>query len=369
MFAADDLTTARLVAAVADVFEVRDVRGAANPGFALGLFRRLPVTIQISGRLLVPSEAAYDVIAARFRALGYIAFLRRRGQRDVVLAMPGELPVAPTRYGVAVALFLVTLISTLWVGAGLPDPGEPLRLVDGWPFAASLLGILLAHELGHFFASRRLGVPASPPYFIPMPVSFLGTMGAVIQMKSPPRNRRALLGVAIAGPLAGLVVAIPVLLLGLSLSEVQPFPVTGLIVQEGNSLLYAALKLALFGRVLPAGGEDVFLHPVALAGWAGLLVTGLNLIPAGQLDGGHVAYILFGERARWLTAGVVVALLGLSLLWQGWLLWAGLVFLFGRVHAVPLDDVTPLRSSERALAILVLLIFALVFVPIPLEIR
>jgi membrane-associated protease RseP (regulator of RpoE activity) len=242
-------------------------------------------------------------------------------------------------------------------------------LFSGWPFAVSLLSILLAHEFGHYIMSRRLGVPASLPYFIPMPLSFLGTMGAVIQMKAPPHDRRALVAIAAAGPLAGLALALPLLVLGLKLSTVEIVPLGGPYIQEGNSLLYAGLKILIFGRFLPANGLDVFLHPVALAGWTGLLVTALNLIPAGQLDGGHLAYALLGERARWLTWIVVAVLVGLSFLWNGWIIWAGLVFFLGRVHAVPMDDITRLRGHEKMLVVLLFVILALVFTPIPIDFR
>lgn len=222
--------------------------------------------------------------------------------------------------------------------------------------------------MGHYLTARRLGVPSSLPYFIPFPISLFGTMGAVMQMKAPPRNRRGLLAVAAAGPLAGLIVAVPVLLLGLSLSEVRPVPtVPGASFQEGNSLLYAALKFLVFGRMLPSGGMDVFLHPVALAGWAGLLVTALNLMPVGQLDGGHVLYTLFGQRANQATYLIIGLLLGLSVLWQGWLLWVALLLFFGRYHAVPLDDITELGPGERRLGLIVLAVAVLVFVPVPLS--
>ena len=136
--------------------------------------------------------------------------------------------------------------------------------------------------------------------------------------------------------------------------------------QEGNSILYAGLKVMIFGQFLPSGGMDVFINSIALAGWAGLLVTALNLIPAGQLDGGHIAYALLGQRAKYLTWAVVGALLPLSLLWPGWLLWAGLVLFIGRVHSVPLDDVTPLGPVEKRIGALAILLFILVFIPIPL---
>ena len=137
--------------------------------------------------------------------------------------------------------------------------------------------------------------------------------------------------------------------------------------QEGNSLLYAGLKWLKFGQLLPGGGLDVFLHPVALAGWAGLLVTALNLLPAGQLDGGHIAYALLGGRARLLSYLVVIGLTVLGPLWWGWFLWAGISLLFARAHAVPLDDITPLAPSLRLLALAMFLVAVLVFVPIPIH--
>jgi membrane-associated protease RseP (regulator of RpoE activity) len=242
------------------------------------------------------------------------------------------------------------------------------KLLDGLPYALALLGILAAHEMGHYLTARRLGTPTSLPYFLPMPLGF-GTFGAVINMAAPPRNRRHLLAIAAAGPLAGLAVALPVLLLGLSLSQVEPLPTSGAYQMEGNSLLYAALKFLMFGQLLPANGQDVFIHPVAFAGWAGLLVTGLNLIPAGQLDGGHIVYALLGERRSRIVLWIVlVALAALAFFWQGWILWLFLIFLFGRMRVAPLDDVTPLTGRQQALAIAMIFIFILVFTPIPLRI-
>lgn len=162
--------------------------------------------------------------------------------------------------------------------------------------------------------------------------------------------------------------AIPVLLLGLSQSTVQAVNLSQGYFQEGNSILYALLKYLVFGRFLPSGNLDVMISPVAFAGWAGLLVTGMNLIPAGQLDGGHIAYALLGRRAAWLTWLVVAGLAALSFVWQGWVLWVALVLLLGRVHSVPLDDVSRLTSREKALAVLALIVFVLVFIPIPMTI-
>jgi membrane-associated protease RseP (regulator of RpoE activity) len=204
-----------------------------------------------------------------------------------------------------------------------------------------------------------------------------------------------LLDIGLAGPLAGLVVAIPILVLGLSLSELGTLPSTPEAWQnqtlEGNSVLYLALKYLVKGRLLPAptdyggvepilywvryffvglplpyGGLDVFMHPLAWSGWAGLLVTALNLIPAGQLDGGHIMYVLFGRRAAKLVPFIIVALVIMGIFWWGWLLWAGLIFFLGRIYAQPLNDVTPLDDRRKALAIFGLIVFVLVFTPIPL---
>jgi len=264
------------------------------------------------------------------------------------------------------------------------------NLLSGLPFAATLIPILLAHELGHYFVSRRLGVLVTLPYFIPMPLSPLGTMGAFIRMKAPPQNRRKLLLVGVAGPLAGLALAIPALIVGLSLSPVlTPLTEPGSIL-EGNSVLYALLKTIIFGyfvpncgygavslgellrtalRGCPPGvGVDVILHPVAFAGWAGLMVTGLNLIPAGTLDGGHVAYALLGKQAQHLTWALIVGMLLLGFVWNGWWLWAALIALIGRRPAVPLDDVTRLERWQVGLAAAVLVIFLLTFAPVPMSI-
>jgi membrane-associated protease RseP (regulator of RpoE activity) len=195
-----------------------------------------------------------------------------------------------------------------------------------------------------------------------MPFSLLGTLGAVINMKAPPVNRRQLLHIAAAGPLAGFVMALPILFFGLSISPVRPIG-PGLL--EGNSILYAMMKIAVFGRFLPDGRFDVYLSPMAFAGWTGLLVTALNLLPVGTLDGGHIIYALLGKRARTLRWPIVAALLLLGLLWDGWWLWAMLILFFGRHHAVPLDDITRLDGSSRIVAVATLMLFVLTFVPIP----
>jgi membrane-associated protease RseP (regulator of RpoE activity) len=273
----------------------------------------------------------------------------------------------------------------------------PAILWKGWPFAASLLAILGAHEFGHYLMGRFHGVHVTLPYFIPLPLPPFGTMGAVINMKEQPKNRRHLLDIGLAGPLAGLAVAIPILIIGLRLSQIEMIPgrvPQGMVLQmEGNSLLYLGLKYIVFNQLLPnptgfagmpewlywvryfftgqpypLGGMDVTLHPVALAGWGGILVTALNLIPAGQLDGGHVMYVLIGrKRAARLLPFIIVAIAGLGFFWPGWWLWTALIFFFGRTYAEPLDQITPLDSGRRLLAVLGIVIFLLVFTPVPLN--
>lgn len=357
----------RLVVVADEVMDVTAVRRMPSTPESLAAAYPFRAALEIRGRLRVSADRAYDTVSWQFRQLGYIALFRRSADGDLVLAAPGSLSLPAERRWIPAVLFLATLLSMLWTGAlGEQVPGEGFNLLAGWPFAVSLLGILAAHEMGHYVVARRVGIPASLPYFIPLPLSILGTMGAVMRLQAPPRNRRALLALGAAGPLAGLVVAIPVLIIGLMMSRVQPVPVGEGFFQEGNSLLYLGIKYLLFGRILPSGGEDVFLHPVALAGWAGLFVTALNLIPAGQLDGGHVLYALIGAQAKKVTWAIIVVLLGLSFLWPGWILWVGLTYIFGRVHAVPFDDITSPTRAEKLLAVLLLLVGALVFVPIPM---
>jgi len=263
-------------------------------------------------------------------------------------------------------------------------------IFTGWPFALAMLGILVSHEFGHYLVSRYHKTPATLPYFIPFPFSPLGTMGAAILMKGIPKNKRILFDIGVAGPLAGMVIAIPVLFLGLKLSTLDTISSSPGSFIEGNSLIYLFAKYAVFGKFLPEpasfaglppflywiryfftgqpspiGGTDVFIHPVAFAGWAGLLVTALNLVPAGTLDGGHVVYSLFGEKARKAFPFLIVLMAILGFFWSGWWLWAFLLFWLGRVNAETLDQITQLDPKRRLVAFLVIVLFVLVFTPVP----
>lgn len=359
--------------------------------------------VRYRGQIYNPdTAAAYDDLAQALRPLEITPLFRIEESRHAVILVAGVVHTKPSKIWVNAVLFILTIFSVMLTGAlftpteTLPTTlGEGLRFVlSGWPFAAAMLSILAAHEFGHYLAGRYHKTDVTLPYFIPFPFSYFGTMGAFIQLKEPPKNRRTLLDIGIAGPLAGLVVAIPVLILGLALSPVQPIPSVlpeGQIF-EGNSILYLLLKYLVHGQLLPqpadysglqpaiywlryfftgaplpTGGYDVSLHPVAWAGWAGLLVTALNLIPAGQLDGGHILYVLLGgKRMRSILPFILGALVLLGLVWNGWWLWAFIIFVLGRMHADPLDQITTLDARRKAVAILGIIVFILVFTPVPL---
>lgn len=329
--------------------------------------RPAPGHIRFRGVFLCDLAQDFDRLRARFERRGFTPLVRDFQGETILIAQPGVYTRPQERWGwvVNAVMFVATIGTTLFAGA-LGDPGfTGSQFWLGWPFSLSILLILGAHELGHYFAARHHGVHVTLPYFIPFP-SLLGTMGAVILMKEPIKNKRTLFDIGAAGPLAGLVFAVPVLFYGLATSRVD---VSGPGLLEGNSLFYALAKITVFGRFLPDGFVDVQLNQVAWAGWIGLLVTGLNLLPVGQLDGGHITYVLFGRYARYFFWPLVALLAGLAIFTQTtmWWIWIALLLFFGRNHAQPLDEVTPLDPGRRTLAILTLVIFVLVFVPIPLR--
>ena len=333
--------------------------------------------IRVHGRLLVPAEAVYRPLRERLERLGYTPFLRPSGDGVELIAVQGVIARQPLRWRLNLAMFVATVITVLLTGAmseaGTLDFGlfvrEPARLLAGLPFTLTLLAILVTHEMGHFVVSRYRGAPASLPFFIPMPpgLSFTGTLGAVIVQREPFEDRRTLLEVAIAGPLAGLAVALPLLVYGLATSPLGPTGGAGY-TQEGNSLVYALAKLAVFGQWLPGNGVDVHLNAVAWGAWIGLLVTMLNLLPVGQLDGGHIAYALFGQDAN-LIAYVMMGiclLLGIFIS-PTWLVWLVLITLMGPRHPAPFNDVVRLRAPQIALGVLGLITFLALFMPNPIS--
>lgn len=349
-----------LAQAIADLFVVQDVT----------IDWREPGQIRFRGAFVCDLATEFDELRRRFEAHGYTPLIRKRKEDDEVflVALPHVFAKQPTRWAINLALFLATVVSTMYVGGqeGIAAQGLWPGILSGWPFSLCILLILGSHELGHYFAARYHNVSVTLPFFLPVP-TIIGTMGAFISIREPIKNRRALLDIGAAGPLVGLLFALPILVIGLATSPVEPMA-AGSFLLEGNSLLYAGLKILLKGQFLPSNGLDVHLNQVAWAGWCGLLVTGLNLLPIGQLDGGHMAYVLFGRRARNLFWPVVLGLIGMSLLLgiSTWWLWIMLLFFFGRNHAEPLDDVTPLDTRRRAIALLTLILFFVLFVPSPI---
>ncbi len=295
-----------------------------------------------------------------------------------------------TQWALPLFLIALTFLSTFYVGAsrvlGRP-PASFDEILTGWVFSVPLMAILLAHEFGHFFAGMYHRVDVSPPYFIPVPFFLLGTLGAVIQIRQRIRSRNALLDIGAAGPLCGMVVAVPVVIYGLATSPVQPLPETEYFI-EGRSVLYLAILHGLKGTI--AAGYDVSLSPTALAGWAGLLVTMINLLPFGQLDGGHIAYALMGPRQNRVSKLVmrilpfVAVLIGLAygvpsylegvrgdrLMYDvaagmHWLVWAGVLWFLTRATGPghpPTED-TELTPGRRMIGWFTLSLFVLLFMP------
>jgi membrane-associated protease RseP (regulator of RpoE activity) len=262
-------------------------------------------------------------------------------------------------------LFIITVITTLIAGAlqeGVNLLKQPASIWRGMPFSFTLLLILGTHELGHYVMSRKHHVDVTLPYFIPAP-SFIGTFGAVIKMKSPMLNRRTLLDVGVAGPFAGMIVAIPVLVIGLILSDVVPYTSKEGI-RLGSCLLFSFLNWIVHGPM--PDNASLMLHPVAFSGWIGLLVTSLNLIPAGQLDGGHVAYAVFGSKQRIVARVFMGALLLLGVVgWTGWLVWFVLLLFLGIHHPPVVYDWIPLDRKRKITGAIALGVFIITFIPKP----
>ena len=337
------------------------------------------------GRFVQDADACFGELRTIFEAQGFTPMVREDNGRLAIEAMPMVFNPTPSNWHINLILLIATIITTMFMGAMyeggfVPADAEITSaaqlfqaiaqnwtdIFQGWPFCLSIMTILGVHELGHYFAARYHKVPVTLPYFIPMPLSIIGTMGAFIRLKAPVNNKRALLDVGAAGPLAGFIVAVPIFLYGLYTSELGALPDIPFQF-EGNSLMYILAKFIVFQRYLPADGIDVYLNQVAWAAWIGMLITGLNLIPLGQLDGGHVAYSLFGEKARRLFWPVIVGLVLLVILGNTfmWVIWIGLLLALGRMYAEPLDSVTPLDTKRKVIAILTLVLFVLVFVPLP----
>ena len=397
-----------LTSIVSKVFTIEDVTAGNGKDFI----------VRYRGYFLTEDTvAAYDQVAEVVRQYKVMPLFRKEADGKQAIFFAPSLPDVPLRANprTNVMLFLLAVFSAMLVGVNIPSEiacADFMTVVNyslqhiwsGWPFALAMMGILFAHEMGHYLACRYYGIPATLPFFIPAPfISPFGTLGAFIAMRGIPKNKRILFDVGVAGPLAGLVIDVPVLLYGLSISPLGGLNTSGCGGSlEGNSLFYLFSKYLIFGKLLPEpatmnglpsflywlkyffssrpipfGGLDVQLSSIAWAGWGGLLVTALNLMPVGTLDGGHVLYGLFGEKAQKTFSIVIGALvvfsvlpviltLSLTAFNSAWLLWGTILFWLGRVRTTPLDDITPLDTKRRVLGYIVLIIFFLIFTPIPL---
>src|SRR6266545_2850422 len=336
---------------VEDLFVVRaqELRGAA---------------ICWGGDLRMEPARALRLLEARFKPFGYTPFLGREGDVTWIRALPLADVVDTSSIRVNVVLFLLTVLSTLAAGYFF-SPSFPFLTFN------PLVAILGTHEFGHYFTARHYGASVSLPYFIPAPppIFIFGTLGAVIRMRSPARDRNSLFDIAVAGPLAGLVVALLALWLGLTWSRVGAMPPGGGM-QFGDSLLMRFFTWLVFGSI--PQGMDIFVHPIALAGWVGLFVTALNLIPVGQLDGGRIAYALFGARHRQVSVATFLALLALGAVTGSgnWFFLAFLLFfVMGFQHQPPLDDLSPLSPGRYAVGVACLILLVLLIPPVPVAIQ
>ncbi len=286
-------------------------------------------------------------------------------------------------YARAFLLFILTFFSTTTLGSlMLTEVGidlvmltpqnilrvwtDPTLLRIGLEFSLAALTILLAHEMGHYIACRRYGLPCTLPYFLPAPFNF-GTFGAFIRIKSPIRSKQELFDVGIAGPIAGFVALIPFLLYGIANSQIAPATTT-----PGENLVLGPclaidLAIRLFHGPVP-DGKVLNLHPLALAAWLGLLATSINLLPLGQLDGGHVLYAATGRLQRRLALPLWIALGLMGFLWLGWALWCVIILVIGLYHPAVWDETTPLDPFRRKVAWIALVLLVLSFMPAPLSV-
>jgi membrane-associated protease RseP (regulator of RpoE activity) len=298
---------------------------------------------------------------------------------------PAFVPATPQRDPLwrYVILFIGTVITTTDAGAnhylsfyqGFQGSFNPFawweQLVGGLWYSVPILAILGCHELGHYYACRYYGVASSRPYFLPMPLLLTGTLGAFIRIRQPIPGKRELFDIGIAGPIAGFVVAVPLLFVGMYLSRIDEIPpdYPGQLFWLGEPLLFKLAAWLTFGQI--ADGFTITMHPMAFAAWFGLLATALNLFPIGQLDGGHISYAVLGRKSSAVTLVMVACLIGLAFWSMSWLVWAGLTILmlivFGPHHPPTPDEHLPLDRTRKAVALFAVIMFILCFTPAPIE--
>jgi membrane-associated protease RseP (regulator of RpoE activity) len=377
------VTKRRLAAAAGPALGPRMLNEAEQPE-AVRQVMDVKIAIEENGVQLFRGPLR-DVASVSFEKLnrtlpkGFVPLVQQDeqlGAKIVLIPKAAEEGLArkPVRPWLHWLLFGLTIITTTWAGAthqGVDLAQEPGRFVVGLPYSIGLLLILGVHELGHFFMARRHGMDVTPPYFIPVPFG-LGTFGAFIQMRSPPASRKALFDVAVAGPLAGLVIAVPALLLGLRFSTITA-GTDGTMTHGflhgatvGSSILFTVLTKVSLGDAAQYGAL-VQLSPLAFAGWLGLFITALNLLPVGQLDGGHITRAMFGSRVGQTISSVAMWSLFLLALfvWPGLMMWALIVFLIAGRGTPPLNDLTTLDAGRLAVGYVAIMILILILAPMP----
>jgi membrane-associated protease RseP (regulator of RpoE activity) len=327
-------------------------------------------TVHLRGRLKLPADQAYRPLRERVERVGFTPFLKNQEGENVMegsvelTAMPGVIPKTKSDTRVNLWLFIATVASVIFAGMQFGSRPDGLDVGAGVMYGLTVMAILGAHEMGHYIVGRWRGAPVTLPYFIPLPlIGLFGTMGAMIVQREPFEDRRTLIEVGLAGPLAGFVVAVPLLIIGLILTTTQSSVAAGM--GFGDSLLSTFLKTLHFGSYISSAGLHE--HPIYIAAWFGLVVTGINLIPAGQLDGGHIAYAILGPTAKYLSYAMIAVFAILSLtVSDTWILWTLLMLAFGRTHPPSLNQAVKLEPIHFALAIIAVLVLVLAFTPNPL---
>ncbi len=296
------------------------------------------------------------------------AYLRRLNSGKVATVHDPEkipeLPAAGNRPFVNILLFMATIVTTTFSAFFL---GESI-VTFGIPYSLTLMAILTSHEFGHYLAARRFGVKSTLPYFIPLP-TIVGTMGAVIRVKSPIPDRRALFYIGAAGPIAGFILSLAAVVVGIYFAEVIPLSVPenpGEVWIFGDSLLLKLIIYLVHGP-LPAG-HDILLTPYMWAGWIGFLVTSLNLMPIGQLDGGHILYAMIGEKQRYFGWGALAALVVLSFFFYGWILWIIMTLVVLMVAHPYIPEKRELTTGEKVAGWVCMAILLATFIPVPVKI-
>ena len=345
-------------------------------------------------------DAQFEQLRLAFKATGKLGaertfpMLRRAGDELILVILP-QPSSEYTQGRTNLYLLIATILTTTWAGAMWWASYVDSTVLDmSWwwlrilitpdiffmgflTFSLPLMAILGSHEMGHYYYAKKHNLDVSLPFFLPMPPMIFpfGTMGAFISIREPIPNRKALLDVGASGPIAGLLVAIPVTLLGFWLTEKSAVPVpidSGDSLYLGSSFFWDFLYIQFSSFLTPSG--DYLSHPVVLAGWAGFLVTALNLMPAGQLDGGHIARAVLGPKANGISLTVIVLMLfmafygipGVAPPYLGWAVFAVLIFFLGTSHPPPSEELSSLGKSRIGVGILTGLILVLTFIPSPL---